>query len=828
MSYQAYLDNIRKEINQLNQPFETIQGVDTDIIERINQSQKILDNLSITPSNLHELALRFLELRKEKLTLEIYQKERALEHSCHVVERLANKIEGLQKPFQPCMSEHVMAKMKKRAREISDIGTMAINEWAQKIELANQDNLPLQRHIALLDEAIANNNAMSSELIQKIEGLLEQSKIGKVKHVNGESLRGKPPSFFEKIILENPPIDDLVDHLIYFAGPNGSTLEFRINTFQKQHMMQASEFFKKIWGENFKEKNTSPLIVFENDGQEIETDIKILQGLFQKFFPSKEIIRTIVLIDQFQFNSLKVPFSETILKLIPELDLESQKALLEYLQQFPTRFIANYFGSFCKKIFCHQVDHGTMNTLREVVEIFKELNLKELDLSYSMIQDHHLDVLLMLELTSLNIDHCYSITWDGIHIVGKISSLESFSCNFFDNSYIKHGLNKLWQLKKLKHLSLSHLLYTSVLSLQEMQVLEKLSLKHCQITEKELIQLQQLPLTELDLSYCTGLAGHGLRFLPKTLQTLNLTGCLINEVDLFGLSSLPLLKELTLCHWRHLTDQGVKDYLKVLPLKKLNLSYCSQLTDKAVAHLGGNKELELNFSYTNLKNLDTKDLEIKSLQLYGCSLSKENLDNLKIKYPNISLSEPIEISEPEMRIVNEEVKAILNTRQSTREENYFNWVQQLCGRIFSNNELNKCREFLSNLTFKKNEWMLSSASMITMLHKYHVWNLAVNKHGEVFHTDKIDKDERWIINFFSKSFQDRAFTICTTQGYPEILKIVPKGCLGTADIQLLNGKFQVNNKTYPNLIELLDDFGPINKQPDGSVIKGSWKKNLLT
>jgi F-box/leucine-rich repeat protein 14 len=76
-----------------------------------------------------------------------------------------------------------------------------------------------------------------------------------------------------------------------------------------------------------------------------------------------------------------------------------------------------------------------------------------------------------------------------------------------------------------------------------------------------------------------------LLLLPETLQRLKLVQCAaISEHGMANLGRLQSLEELDLSRQRHLCDEGLQA-LQTLPLKRLDLRECKQITDDGLMHL---------------------------------------------------------------------------------------------------------------------------------------------------------------------------------------------------------------------------------------------------
>lgn len=190
----------------------------------------------------------------------------------------------------------------------------------------------------------------------------------------------------------------------------------------------------------------------------------------------------------------------------------------------------------------------------------------------------------------------------------NIQALNLNLCSALTDAICRHLSNNLKELDLSQCVKLTDATFTHLPA-----DLKKLSLSKCEISNDAIPFLPQ-NLQELDLSCCDHLSHIGIKNLPKKLINLNLqrssywnAPTIIEE----GLKDLPItLETLNLSGWNNLSYHGIDLYLKKLRnLKKLDLSYCTKMTDHC------------------LKILPNK---LQSLKLKGCNLlTYEAVNKLK-------------------------------------------------------------------------------------------------------------------------------------------------------------------------------------------------------
>lgn len=187
----------------------------------------------------------------------------------------------------------------------------------------------------------------------------------------------------------------------------------------------------------------------------------------------------------------------------------------------------------------------------------------------------------------------------------------------------------------------------SVEHLSGLTNLRTLKLRGARITDRSLVLLARLHrLRVLDLSHCSHFTDDGLRALTAlhtTLENLNLKGCSlisdqgvaelmtltvlnrlnvsrcrITDVGLEHIGQWPSLRSLNVAACKGITDRGFCAWRA--PLKFLNLSGCSELTDAAVR----------NLARPSLTNLNLSDCEQITDGALGCLHTCPELKTLDV------------------------------------------------------------------------------------------------------------------------------------------------------------------------------------------------------
>lgn len=262
------------------------------------------------------------------------------------------------------------------------------------------------------------------------------------------------------------------------------------------------------------------------------------------------------------------------------------------------------------------------------------------------------------------------VTDDGLQHLAKLLNLESL--NLTATKITNTGLSVTTSLPKLTKLTLNGCLISlpMIETLSKLERLEFLSLESTKVGDTELPPLANLSqLKELDLSYCpitdnafkvlgsiknlevlrvghTGINGSGMQFMKRKkseagLKVLNANVTRFGEQGLQFVKGIETLEELDIAN-AGVTDRAISLNLKGLPhLKRLNLSYNLEITDKGTQVLGAIKSLE-ELSLANCQHVGDQTLfylkgnkELVNLNVNGCGgVTPKGIQSLKKFLPN--------------------------------------------------------------------------------------------------------------------------------------------------------------------------------------------------
>jgi hypothetical protein len=256
--------------------------------------------------------------------------------------------------------------------------------------------------------------------------------------------------------------------------------------------------------------------------------------------------------------------------------------------------------------------------------------LKTLDLNQFKFPIKEQDLLKIVSLCQRlkNIDFGRFTTTDDVLIaLSKLKKLENVSL-LLSQQVTKQGICALTHLK-LKKLAIyggDQLQDQDVEFLAKIPTLRNLSLNHCtHLTDDALMFFKDCSLTSLSLkgnSFTSEGMGKFFRELKKNYEIvhLNLSCTNCDQKTLASLSACSTLKTLELNDCKKLQDQGF-EHLKELPLEKLFISGCSNMTDEALSCIGNMKQLQnLALSHcTNITDEGIKKLSIPGLRTVDLS-----------------------------------------------------------------------------------------------------------------------------------------------------------------------------------------------------------------
>ena len=263
----------------------------------------------------------------------------------------------------------------------------------------------------------------------------------------------------------------------------------------------------------------------------------------------------------------------------PELDNEKSKLDPSWINDNPTTplsdlgltdydklkdFIAKHGAELkCLNLNGHEIDNDQFQQLIKSCP-----NLTHLFINSSIIEDHALEHLKGMPLTSVSFDSCSNLTDNALE---HLKGMELTSVNF---NWCKNLTDK---------------------ALENLEGMPSVDFGGCSnLTDKSLEHLKGMPLTSVNFSNCSNLTDKALEHLKgMPLTSVNFWGC------------------------KNLTDKAL-EHLKGMPLTSVSFNTCKNLTDKALEHLKG---MELtSVSFGGCKNLTDKALEhLKGMLLTSVS-----------------------------------------------------------------------------------------------------------------------------------------------------------------------------------------------------------------
>lgn len=305
-----------------------------------------------------------------------------------------------------------------------------------------------------------------------------------------------------------------------------------------------------------------------------------------------------------------------------------------------------------------------------ILKIFMQLDHPDL-IRMSILSKYWRKCIIDLELTSLRIAYCYTITNDHLKTVltrySKIQKLSLINCPQLSNKCGKH----INELKELTDLEIIQCDVTSGLSKtlmpSFMEKLERVQFSYVPVHEKLFSSYQPLQhLKELDLSNNTTITDKIIKVLElnmPNIETLNLSSSSISEPVIEGLVNIRSLKRLSLSFLTRISGKAYASLAKLDPttnkpllnklkrlnisgtsitndslkqisktmthLKELNLGWCPEITDKGTLYFPMLKRLEiLTLEYTLIDmgtfNAFEKMKSLKHISLLGCAHVKKS------------------------------------------------------------------------------------------------------------------------------------------------------------------------------------------------------------
>lgn len=272
-------------------------------------------------------------------------------------------------------------------------------------------------------------------------------------------------------------------------------------------------------------------------------------------------------------------------------------------------------------------------------------------------------------LTSLNLSNCKEITNSSLVTIAirckNLETLDLSGCTKINND----GLANLATLPKLRHLNLRSCRQISDVGIGHLCGISEVSSRPPPAASS---------LESLSLQDCQKLSDESLNYICKglpNLKKINLSFCVsIGETGLKSLANLASLEDINLRSCDNIGDMGISQYLSeaTSKLEKLDVSFCSGVTDATLRHLAGSniaaslqslalttcaitddgltkvakkltklRELQtgqcVNISDLSLEAIGQNMKELTLIDLYGClRLSEAALKKLRTQLPKLT------------------------------------------------------------------------------------------------------------------------------------------------------------------------------------------------
>jgi len=326
----------------------------------------------------------------------------------------------------------------------------------------------------------------------------------------------------------------------------------------------------------------------------------------------------------------------------PILPLELHQCIIDLIDDVATlKNVAltskTFYSLVCKRIW-------SVTRLRRLDGLLaiKHLPVKELDLSDLECSDSHLAVVATMNgLASLNISTSVktlvsSWTTQGLEHLKALSALEVLDMS---------GCVRLTPgcLKHIQHIPLKELRVDNcrfndehIKVIAEIKSLVVVSLINDYLTDIGMGYLSSLDqLQNLDISACRQITPVGLRSIANLpIQTLSMQSC-CSDGHLEVISMFSTLKELSICHSRHISDAGLTYICALKQLDYLNINFCTSLTLAGLDAISNSPIQKLSMrcviysirdivglddvlqKFSNLKKLDVHDIRTIPFEKLG-------------------------------------------------------------------------------------------------------------------------------------------------------------------------------------------------------------------
>ncbi|GLJ45460.1 hypothetical protein SUGI_0957330 [Cryptomeria japonica] len=230
---------------------------------------------------------------------------------------------------------------------------------------------------------------------------------------------------------------------------------------------------------------------------------------------------------------------------------------------------------------CHLVTEKSLSMLGEGCPFLQELDLSDCSINNAGLES----ISRCSELIILKLGFCPNISDEGIIHIGtccsKLQEISLYRCTGVGDAGIAAISNGC---ERLKSINISYCMRVSdnaLKSISQLHKLHNLEIRGCSGISSagiSAIALGCKHIAKLDIKGCYHIDDAGMLAIADSCQSLrqvNLSYCMVSDVGLLALASLPCLQIMKLVHLRNVTVEGyVSTLLACENLKKLRLLEC--------------------------------------------------------------------------------------------------------------------------------------------------------------------------------------------------------------------------------------------------------------